>query len=65
MTPTVASLVEPERVPGVEFLVTSGEPMTSNVARIVGKATLPRYITHSVALGLLAMLIIYARLRSL
>ncbi|TLD23897.1 hypothetical protein PspLS_06863 [Pyricularia sp. CBS 133598] len=32
MTPTVAALVEPENVPGVEFLVTSGEPMTEAVA---------------------------------
>ncbi|KUI59087.1 Hydroxamate-type ferrichrome siderophore peptide synthetase [Cytospora mali] len=33
MTPTVASLVRPQKVPKVEFLVTSGEPMTSEVAR--------------------------------
>ncbi|ROV92105.1 hypothetical protein VSDG_07548 [Cytospora chrysosperma] len=33
MTPTVASLVSPQNVPKVEFLVTSGEPMTSEVAR--------------------------------
>lgn len=33
MTPTVASLVSPQDVPKVEFLVTSGEPMTSEVAR--------------------------------
>lgn len=33
MTPTVASLVDPASVPKVEFLVTSGEPMTSEVAR--------------------------------
>lgn len=33
MTPTVASLVEPSNVPKVEFLVTSGEPMTNEVAR--------------------------------
>lgn len=33
MTPTVASLVNPKNVPKVEFLVTSGEPMTSEVAR--------------------------------
>lgn len=33
MTPTVASLVHPQNVPKVEFLVTSGEPMTSEVAR--------------------------------
>lgn len=33
MTPTVASLVEPSSVPKVEFLVTSGEPMTNEVAR--------------------------------
>lgn len=33
MTPTVASLIEPKNVPKVEFLVTSGEPMTSEVAR--------------------------------
>ncbi|KAK3402392.1 putative non-ribosomal peptide synthase [Sordaria brevicollis] len=32
MTPTVASLVSPENVPGVEFLVTAGEPMTPAVA---------------------------------
>ena len=33
MTPTVASLVNPANVPKVEFLVTSGEPMTEVVAR--------------------------------
>ncbi|KAF9880550.1 peptide synthetase [Colletotrichum karsti] len=33
MTPTVASLVEPRNVPGVEFLVTAGEPMTAVVAK--------------------------------
>ncbi|KAK0629387.1 non-ribosomal peptide synthetase [Bombardia bombarda] len=33
MTPTVASLVDPTRVPGIEFLVTSGEAMTESVAR--------------------------------
>lgn len=33
MTPTVASLVNPNNVPKVEFLVTSGEPMTADVAR--------------------------------
>lgn len=33
MTPTVASLVDPEKVPRVEFLVTSGEAMTEIVAR--------------------------------
>jgi amino acid adenylation domain-containing protein len=33
MTPTVASLVDPQKVPDVEFLVTSGEPMTEKVAR--------------------------------
>lgn len=33
MTPTVASLVDPKNVPKVEFLVTSGEPMTVDVAR--------------------------------
>ncbi|KUI69306.1 Hydroxamate-type ferrichrome siderophore peptide synthetase [Cytospora mali] len=33
MTPTVASLVRPQKVPKVEFLVTSGEPMTGEVAR--------------------------------
>ncbi|KAJ0119826.1 hypothetical protein J7T55_014031 [Diaporthe amygdali] len=33
MTPTVASLVNPTKIPKVEFLVTSGEPMTSEVAR--------------------------------
>lgn len=32
MTPTVASLVNPDNVPKVNFLVTSGEPMTSEVA---------------------------------
>lgn len=34
MTPTVASLVNPENVPKVNFLVTSGEPMTAEVARM-------------------------------
>ncbi|KAL1839368.1 hypothetical protein VTJ49DRAFT_1603 [Mycothermus thermophilus] len=33
MTPTVASLVDLEKVPSVEFLVTAGEPMTEAVAR--------------------------------
>ncbi|KAK7747240.1 NRPS [Cytospora paraplurivora] len=33
MTPTVASLVSPQNVPQVDFLVTSGEPMTIEVAR--------------------------------
>ncbi|KAK0710305.1 hypothetical protein B0T26DRAFT_654462 [Lasiosphaeria miniovina] len=33
MTPTVASLVDPADVPGVEFLVTAGEAMTEAVAR--------------------------------
>jgi len=33
MTPTVASLIEPENVPGVEFLVTAGEAMTGVVAQ--------------------------------
>ncbi|KAK4168343.1 non-ribosomal peptide synthetase [Cladorrhinum sp. PSN259] len=33
MTPTVASLVNPAKVPGVRFLVTAGEPMTETVAR--------------------------------
>ncbi|KAK8131814.1 hypothetical protein PG984_008252 [Apiospora sp. TS-2023a] len=32
MTVTVASLVDPENVPLVDFLVTSGEPMTDEVA---------------------------------
>ncbi|KAJ3465164.1 hypothetical protein MRS44_005822 [Fusarium solani] len=31
MTPTVASLVDPRNTPGVEFLVTAGEPMTQSV----------------------------------
>lgn len=31
MTVTVASLVNPDNVPGVKFLVTSGEPMTDEV----------------------------------
>ncbi|KAF9772216.1 non-ribosomal peptide synthetase nps2 [Fusarium sp. DS 682] len=31
MTPTVATLVNPSNVPGVEFLVTAGEPMTQSV----------------------------------
>lgn len=33
MTPTVASMINPTNVPKVEFLVTSGEPMTEEVAR--------------------------------
>lgn len=32
MTPTVAALIDPNKVPKVEFLVTSGEPMTAEVA---------------------------------
>ncbi|KAF5981755.1 hypothetical protein FCOIX_4096 [Fusarium coicis] len=31
MTPTVANIVNPANVPGVEFLVTAGEPMTQSV----------------------------------
>ncbi|KAG5984508.1 NRPS protein [Claviceps digitariae] len=31
LTPTVASLISPENVPHVEFLVAAGEPMTSSV----------------------------------
>lgn len=34
MTPTVASLINPEKVPKVNFLVTSGEPMSAEVARV-------------------------------
>ncbi|GAB1315347.1 Non-ribosomal peptide synthetase nps2 [Madurella fahalii] len=37
MTPTVASLVDPEKVPLVEFLVTAGEAMTEAVARKWGE----------------------------
>lgn len=33
LTPTVASLVDPAKVPRVEFLVTAGEPMTEAVAQ--------------------------------
>lgn len=33
LTPTVAALVHPDRVPSVRFLVTAGEPMTDAVAR--------------------------------
>lgn len=33
MTPTVASLVDPDHVPSVEFLVTAGEAMTGSVFR--------------------------------
>ncbi|KAJ4310768.1 non-ribosomal peptide synthetase nps2 [Fusarium piperis] len=31
MTPTVASLVDPRNTPGIEFLVTAGEPMSQSV----------------------------------
>lgn len=31
LTPTVASLIDPQNVPNVEFLVTAGEPMTQSV----------------------------------
>lgn len=31
MTPTVAALVKPENVPGVEFLVVAGEALTQKV----------------------------------
>ena len=34
MTPTVAALVRPEKVPTVQFLVTSGEAMTEQVADV-------------------------------
>ncbi|KAL2018433.1 hypothetical protein VTK56DRAFT_852 [Thermocarpiscus australiensis] len=37
MTPTVASLVDPEKVPQVEFLVTAGEAMTEVVAKAWGE----------------------------
>ena len=37
MTPTVASLIDPEKVPRVEFLVTAGEAMTEVVARKWGE----------------------------
>lgn len=33
LTPTVAGLVDPARVPTVEFLVTAGEPLTESVRR--------------------------------
>ncbi|ROT43822.1 N-(5-amino-5-carboxypentanoyl)-L-cysteinyl-D-valine synthase [Sodiomyces alkalinus F11] len=33
LTPTVAALIDPRRVPKVQFLVTAGEPMTSTVAQ--------------------------------
>ena len=33
LTPTVAAIVEPENVPGVEFLVTAGEALTERVRR--------------------------------
>ncbi|KAK4245111.1 non-ribosomal peptide synthetase [Corynascus novoguineensis] len=36
MTPTVASLADPARLPHVEFLVTAGEAMTETVARSWG-----------------------------
>ncbi|PHH63926.1 hypothetical protein CDD81_5374 [Ophiocordyceps australis] len=31
LTPTVASIIDPTQTPGVEFLVTAGEPMTCSV----------------------------------
>lgn len=31
LTPTVASLINPEEVPGVQFLVTAGEALTTKV----------------------------------
>lgn len=37
MTPTVASLVDPQKVPRVEFLVTAGEAMTEVVAQKWGE----------------------------
>lgn len=37
LTPTVASLINPQSVPSVEFLVTAGEPMTSKVLETWGK----------------------------
>ena len=33
LTPTVAGLIDPNKVPKVEFLVTAGEPLTENVRR--------------------------------
>ncbi|KAK0617614.1 non-ribosomal peptide synthetase [Immersiella caudata] len=43
MTPTVAALVDPAKVPGVEFLVTAGEAMTDCVAASWGRKLFQGY----------------------
>ncbi|KAK4175461.1 putative peptide synthetase [Triangularia setosa] len=43
MTPTVASLVDSEKVPAVEFLVTAGEAMTELVAKKWGERLFQGY----------------------
>jgi len=43
MTPTVAGLVDPVKVPGVEVLVTAGEPMTEVVAAAWGQKLFQGY----------------------
>ncbi|KAK0640627.1 hypothetical protein B0T16DRAFT_200677 [Cercophora newfieldiana] len=43
MTPTVAGLVDPVKVPGVEFLVTAGEAMTEGVAASWGSKLFQGY----------------------
>jgi len=43
MTPTVAALVDPHKVPRVEFLVTAGEAMTQGVAQKWGEKLFQGY----------------------
>ncbi|KAK4447270.1 non-ribosomal peptide synthetase [Podospora aff. communis PSN243] len=43
MTPTVAGLVDPTKVPDVEFLVTAGEAMTEGVAATWGRKLFQGY----------------------
>ncbi|KAG6069651.1 NRPS protein [Claviceps sp. LM84 group G4] len=43
LTPTVAALIDPKNVPGVEFLVTAGEPVTSSVVQKWGSLLFQGY----------------------
>ncbi|CAK7210007.1 NRPS [Sporothrix curviconia] len=43
MTPTVAALVNPDKTPSVEFLVTAGEPLTERVATTWSKQLFQGY----------------------
>ncbi|KAG6231935.1 NRPS protein [Claviceps purpurea] len=43
LTPTVAALIDPKNVPGVKFLVTAGEPVTSSVVQKWGSLLFQGY----------------------